>query len=149
MRFLSIPITLTCLLAAVAAAQQDDNALTPLQGTWKLIAYEALGKKSSAQDLEEVALALRVQGDRYADFSAGKVVEEGKIKLAADKKPAQIDIFIEKGADAGKKQLGIYKVEGDTLTFAIAPAGSKDRPASFTTKLESRFNVQIFKRAKK
>jgi uncharacterized protein (TIGR03067 family) len=61
-----------------------------------------------------------------------KEVENGTYKLDAAKKPAAIDLIIGKGGkDEGKTQLGIYKLEGDVLTVAIAEANSKTRPSSF------------------
>jgi uncharacterized protein (TIGR03067 family) len=136
------------ITAAWVGAQQPNKDVELLQGTWRLVGYEALGKKAAGADVDKLAVTLTVQGDRYVDKSENKVAEEGTFKLQPDKNPAQIDIHIESGPDKGKLQLGIYKLAGDTLTFAIAPAGNKTRPGSFSTQLESKYNIQVFKRVK-
>jgi hypothetical protein len=43
-----------------------------------------------------------------------------------------IDLSIAEGNDAGKTQLGILEVTGDTMRAAFNPPGSTERPASVT-----------------
>jgi uncharacterized protein (TIGR03067 family) len=130
-------------------AQDSGSDLDKLQGTWKVIDVEAQGQKAPADVVAKTPITLTITGNKYVEKLAGKVVEEGTVKLTPDKSPRQLDIVIGSGNDKGKTQLAIYKVEADTLTVAIGPAGDKMRPADFTTKAGSEISVQVFRREKK
>jgi len=151
---MSAEVTMTVkAIAALACglllAAQDAGDLDKLQGSWRLIGLEAQGQKAPAGDVAKNPITLTFTGDRYVEKLRGETVEEGTIKLHPERSPRQLDIRIGTGDDKGKTQLGIYKLEGDTLTVAIAPPGSTDRPAAFTTDAGSKFGVQVFRREKK
>jgi uncharacterized protein (TIGR03067 family) len=58
-----------------------------------------------------------------------------KVEFAFDasQSPKTIDYQVLAGANKGKTQLGIYKQEGDLLTFCVAPPGVA-RPTDFVSK---------------
>jgi uncharacterized protein (TIGR03067 family) len=66
-------------------------------------------------------------------------------KLDAKKSPAEIDITPQKE----EKVLGIYKIEGDTLTICFAGGPDAKRPSKFESPEGERIILMTFKRAKK
>ena len=65
------------------------------------------------------------------------------------KNPRTIDNLHESGTHKGKKQLGIYKLEGDKWTVCMTQPGvaDSDRPKGFATKDTSNV-VFVFERVK-
>jgi hypothetical protein len=45
-----------------------------------------------------------------------------------------IDLIIAEGSDAGKTQLGIFDVTGDTMRLSLDTPGAGQRPADFSLK---------------
>ena len=81
------------------------------------------------------------------DAGKDKEIESGTFKIDASKKPATIDLLIGKGSkDAGKTQLGLFKLDGGQLTLVIAGVDVKERPKSFDG--EKGVEVTVFKRNK-
>jgi uncharacterized protein (TIGR03067 family) len=60
-----------------------------------------------------------------------------------------IDILHESGEQKGKRQYGVYKLEGDKFTVCVTPRGSAeaDRPKDFATK-DTTNVVFVFERVK-
>ena len=72
-------------------------------------------------------------------------------KVDVKTNPATIDVTYQKpdGGPADQPgMLGIYKIEGDTLTICYAP-GSAERPTTFEPAGGARVAVLVLKRAKK
>ncbi len=67
----------------------------------------------------------------YRDTADKEVIEEGSYTIDASKTPKTIDFDIKKGPKEGKRQLGIYKIEGDKITLVMTQAGSTTRPKAF------------------
>jgi uncharacterized protein (TIGR03067 family) len=130
-----------------ALAQEPGTDLDRLQGKWRAVRVQAPGEK--AKGVEDAGLTITFRGAKYAERVKGEVVEEGTIKLRQEKSPRQIDIRIGTGKDKGKTQLGLYKLEGDTATFALAPPGSTERPTAFTAPAGGKTSIQVFRREKK
>lgn len=147
-RMLAAP-ALLALAAAWAAGQGGSGKdQVKFQGTWDVVSIEFGGKKATPEQIKEKSPALTFKGDRYAEAVEGKVIEQGTYRLDEGKTPRQITLQITDGRDRGKTQFGIYKVDGDTITVAMAPAGSKDRPATFTSKDGDSVNVSVLRRRK-
>ena len=79
----------------------------------------------------------------------GKIEYQSKVSVDPNKTPRTIDNAHETGAQKGKKQFGIYKVEeGKWIVCMTAPGAAEgDRPKSFDTK-NSTSIVFIFERVK-
>jgi uncharacterized protein (TIGR03067 family) len=58
------------------------------------------------------------------------VDETGLFKVDASKTPMTVDLIIQEGDAAGKTQLGIFDVKGDTLRLLLNTAGATVRPTS-------------------
>lgn len=114
------------VLAQEPAVKKDPAAA--LQGVWVITAING----QSAEGPQE--LTLTFAGDKYHQTLNGEVNERGTIKLDASRKPMTIDLIITEGADAGKTQLGIVEVTGDTIRANLDSPGGQQRPTDFTVK---------------
>ena len=121
------------LFAGVSASAQNPPAavareLVPLQGTWVLTSPDGQGMMPGGE------LALVITGNAYAQTVNGEVNERGTIKLDPTKKPMALDLMIAEGNDAGKTQLGLIEVSGDTMKGALNTPGDSVRPSDFSPK---------------
>lgn len=132
------------------AADQGDDARTELralQGTWKAVALEAAGTPLPKDGLPPFTMVIAADGK-----SIGRVPdEEFRFTITVDpkKSPKTMDNLHESGAQKGKMQYGIYKLDGDKLTVCMTPRGAaaSDRPKDFTSK-DSANVVFVFERVK-
>ena len=86
---------------------------------------------------------------RYTIRDGGKVLVEATFKLDPSKKPKTFDLTItSEGDNKGKTQLGVYKIDGDTLMFCIAPFDGA-RPTEFASEKGSGRILTTYKRVKK
>ncbi len=134
------------LLAADEKGGDADRPTKAVEGTWQLTSIEANGQKTGGDSAPDVQMVIK--GDTYKQIEMGTETEQGRFKLDASASPRTIDLDIRTGDDKGKKQLGIYKVQGDTLTLCLAPAGGTDRPKAFDAPQGSNFGLIVFKRKK-
>jgi uncharacterized protein (TIGR03067 family) len=104
-------------------------AVAALQGTWVIT---SINGKAPAEGASEMTLTFT--DDKYHQTFAGQVNERGTIKIDASKKPTTIDLIIAEGDDAGKTQLGIIEVKGDTVRANLDRPGAGQRPPDFTIK---------------
>jgi uncharacterized protein (TIGR03067 family) len=139
-------ILVLVLLAPVGKGGDADKPSKALEGTWKASSLESDGQKVAGDDVPDLGLVIK--GDGYKELQNGNETEEGKIKLDPSKSPKALDFDIQTGNDQGKKQLGIYKVDGDTLTLCLARPGGDERPKEFAAPQGSSFTVIVFKRKK-
>ena len=147
----TIRTTLLIALAAVAVslAHADDSAakkdLAQLQGEWSMVSGTADGMAMPDAMLPN---AKRVcKGDELTVTVGAQVIMKSKITLDASKKPKTIDYDVTDGPNKGKKQLGIYELEGDTLKSCFAAPGG-ERPTDFTSKSGDKRTSSVWKRSK-
>jgi uncharacterized protein (TIGR03067 family) len=112
--------------AGAKGAAAAKAAAAALQGTWILTTV-------NGEPLSE-ELALTIAGDKYHQTVGGAVNERGTIKIDTTKKPMTIDLVIAEGSDAGKTQLGIIEVTGDTIRGNLDRPGAAQRPTDFNIK---------------
>jgi uncharacterized protein (TIGR03067 family) len=79
-----------------------------------------------------VHVGLSLSGDKYQGFKQGKVDERGTIKVDAKATPMTIDFVLTEGIHAGKTQLGLVAIAGDTMTLVLAEPGATVRPTAMT-----------------
>lgn len=108
------------------AKPQVAKGAAVLQGTWEV---SSLNGQAATQGNE---LKLTFEGNKYHQTLGGTVNERGTFKVDATKKPMTIDLSIAEGDDAGKTQLGLFEVTGDTMRITFNGPGSPERPASLT-----------------
>lgn len=125
------------LLMSVALAAQTSvpKELEPFQGPWALTS-------AGGSAVSPGMAGLIFTGDKYQGLSSGIVDERGSIRVNAATKPMSIDLVITEGESAGKTQLGVVDIDGDTMTLILAEPGDKTRPTSTSP------NKLILKRVK-
>ena len=144
------PSALLALAVAVSAPapKETPKATAPLVGEWVVEKVVAAGADVSPPPAAAGAW-------RFAFGADGQVaVTDGRDKPAAgaytaDLKadPPRVDILPAPGS-GDAPQYGVYKVDGDTLTLALANKEA-DRPAKFESPAGSQVILMVFKRAKK
>jgi uncharacterized protein (TIGR03067 family) len=103
-----------------AGGQKDDK--DQLQGDWVVVSMERGGTKlENTKDRKLV-----VNADKWTAPGGG----EFTFKIDATKSPKQLDLMLEKNGKESTWQ-GIYKIEGDTLTFCRSFAAGGERPTEF------------------
>jgi|SRR5579864_805127 len=125
------------------AAAQDDKALEKFQGKWATASISVDGKKED--EIKDRFLAIK--GEKATFLYEGKETGKGSLVIDPSKSPAHIDFKYEDGPAKGKTLKGIFKFEGDTLTFCYGGFG-KDRPSEFASKAGSDAILIVQKRAK-
>ena len=129
-------------LASPLSAQKPPAAAAALQGTW---IFQSINSQSAPEGSPEMTLTF--SGANYQQAAGGQVNERGTFKVATAKKPMTIDLTIVEGDDAGKTQLGIFEVSGDTLRANFGRAGATTRPTDMTVKAETLLLVAKKKKA--
>ncbi len=138
--------TAAFLIPAISPAGDAKKELDLLQGDWKVeSALESGGKNGSEDDIK--ALLVTFKGDNMKITNKGELVEENRIKIDAAKSPKTIDFIHLDGAEKGKTELGIYKLESERLTLCVNDAG-KERPTAFALKEGTKISLFVLKRAK-
>jgi uncharacterized protein (TIGR03067 family) len=143
-RFALLAVTLGLVAAAPVPEKKDE--LKKFEGAWVFTSWEQGGQPLPEETLRETSWS--VKGNKYT-FKMGGATEEGTLKLDAAKKPAAVDLTITSGADKGKEQLGIYRIDRDGIVFCLARAGAKERPTEFAAPEGSGNMLLKIQRAKK
>ena len=112
------------MTTAMAGNSQDAPAkdMIPLQGTWVMTEINGVSAPGDT--------ALVIAGSKYSETVDGSVDETGTLKVDASKTPMTVDLLIQEGEAAGKTQLGVFDVKGETLRLLLNTAGDKVRPTS-------------------
>jgi uncharacterized protein (TIGR03067 family) len=145
-----IAITLMAMasLAMVGMARGGDakKDLDALQGTWRIDSInESFGKAPPEDSVKEFVVT--VKDDVMKVSHKGAAGPVFKLKLDPTKTPKTIDFTHSEGPDKGKTEPGIYKIEGETLTYCVTDIG-KERPTVFATKEGTRNSVFVLKKVK-
>lgn len=135
----TLAVGVVVLTAGFAFAADDKK---PLEGKWTIESVSRGGK-----DDKSLKGAIREHvGEKYTitpPKNSNAAATEGTFSVDEDKKT--IDMKPTSGNFKGKTLLGIYKLDGDTLSIAFA---EKERPKDFESKEGSGVVVAVMKRAK-
>lgn len=127
-------------------AADDDPAKEKekLIGNWSVVKLEDEGVELSAEILKEIKIEITAD-----TFVLKSDTMESSAKYAADpaKKPhPEFDLTPTAGQDKDKVFLGIYKFEGDQLFICANKKSDLERPAEFSTKINSGRTLVILKK---
>jgi len=137
-------IALVSLVASSVMAEDKDAVkkdMEQLQGEWSMLMPDGSGKMLS--DSKRVC-----KGDETTVTFGGRLALKAKFAIDPSKKPKVIDYEILDGEDKGKKRLGIYELEADTVKFCFGTTGGQ-RPTDFSSKLGDGYSMSAWKRDKK
>ena len=134
------------LIAADDPSDQVKKDMTRLGGEWSMVSGQINGKAMPDAFLKG---SRRVAKDGVTTVTIGGMpFMKAKFTIDPSKKPKTMDYLMLEGLTKGKKQLGIYKLEGDTVTFCFASPG-KERPSDFTAKEGSGHTLSVWKKSNK
>src|SRR5436190_19676029 len=136
--------------AIVSSAWGEENEavkkdLALLQGEWSMVSGSADGQPMPDQMRQQMKRVCK--GDETTTTMGGQTFIKAKFTLDPSKKPKTIDYQMTDGFTKGKKQLGIYGVEGDTFKSCFAKPGA-ERPADFTSEPGDCRTLSVWKREK-
>jgi uncharacterized protein (TIGR03067 family) len=140
------------ILAAALLVGADDpkdavkKDLMNLQGEWSMVSAVQDGE-TAPKDLVKGSKRT-CSDDEVTVMIDDRVYMKAKITLDPSKKPKAIDYTVTEGFNKGKKMLGIYEVDGDTVKFCFARP-EKERPTDFTAETGSSRTASVWKRNSK
>ena len=148
----TLPTAFLIGLAAVAmstAWSQDNEAIkkdrAQLQGEWSMVSGSADGT-AMPDAMRETAKRV-CKDDETTVTVGGQLFMKAKFTIDPSRKPKTIDYQMIDGPTKGKKQLGIYELQGDTVKFCFGSPGS-ERPPDFTSKQGDGRTLSVWKRKK-
>lgn len=114
-----------------------------LQGAWTIESSVTGGMEIPPGELK--GFILTVEGDKHVLKKGDEVIQVGTQKLDPSTSPKAIDVTVTEGPNKGPVMLGIYELDGDTLTVCFDPRG-KMRPTEFKSAPGSEHVVNVHKR---
>src|SRR5437016_1725638 len=133
---------------AVAWAEENEAVkkdLAQLQGEWVMVSGSADGQPMPDEMRKQMKRMCK--GDEITVMMGDQRFIKAKITIDLSKKPKTIDYQMLDGFTKGKKQLGIYELEGDKFKSCFAAPGA-ERPTDFTSKPGDKRTVSLWKRQK-
>jgi RNA polymerase sigma-70 factor (ECF subfamily) len=135
---------LAVIVSAPALKSKGDPA--PILGLWALTEWYIDGQPVNFNPGS--ATEFLPEGKRLLTQGRGQAADERGYKLHPKTSPAAIDYIRPSDGAQPDIFLGIYKVDGDTLTIALANMGN-ERSKSFEPDKEGTWTLMKFKRVKK
>jgi uncharacterized protein (TIGR03067 family) len=134
----------------ISSAWAEENGavtkdLARLQGEWSMVSGSADGQPMPDEMRKQMKRVCH--GDETTTTMGRQVFIKAKITIDPSKKPKTIDYQMTDGFTKGKKQLGIYEVDGDTFQSCFSKVGD-DRPTDFISKPGDGRTLSVWKREK-
>jgi uncharacterized protein (TIGR03067 family) len=138
--------TLAGLLVLQAAGEPEATRKDRdrLQGKWKVIAAQSKGEKVATKDLADLFLVFEDDGIQVVENKKTQV--KYTYRLHAQDKPKQIDFTYTTGPKKGRTDRGIYRFQGERLTFCIQEDGAQPRPTEFATAADTALFLIVLER---
>jgi RNA polymerase sigma-70 factor (ECF subfamily) len=128
---------------ATAVKEEAPKDAAKIVGTWAYTSVEVGGRKVPEEDLKEAKMVFDAEGKFKANPKGHEMA--GTYELDPAKKPKEITT---KNGE-GRTHLGIYKLDGDSLTVCMSEEEGAERPTEFATKEGTKVILVVFKREKK
>ena len=136
MRRMTSLVFVLAIPVALCADNTNDitKELKALEGKWKAVSMETGGKAFPKESIPDFTFTVAASGKAISKSAQEEY--EATITVDPKKSPRTIDNLHESGAQKGKKQYGVYKLEGDKWTVCMTAPGAAegDRPKDFKTK---------------
>ena len=136
----------------VSAAQESREEKTELEGTWEIVAVSLEGDPYDEEEIKALpARRLVFKGKKLISLDGdGEVIFDNAFKVDAKQKPRTIDITCRDSDHpfGSLVILGIYRLDGDTLTISWRYDPSAERPKDFNGGEGSRQKVLTLKLVK-
>jgi uncharacterized protein (TIGR03067 family) len=139
----SIGLLLGSLIPVFAEPPRPD--LEQLQGWWRptSLVYDG-GHGVSAATLRRYVV--RIQGVVLTEASErGSLRSRSTLRIHPNRNPREVDLTVEEDSGKGSLLLGIYRLDGDTLTICHALKG-EPRPTGLTSKPGSKWLLETYER---
>jgi uncharacterized protein (TIGR03067 family) len=136
----------TIALAGAAENEAVKKDLAKLQGEWSMVSGSADGQPMPEEMRKQMKRVCK--GDETTTTMGGRMFMRAKITIDPSKKPKTIDYEMMDGFTKGKKQLGIYEVDGDSFKSCFGKPDAQ-RPTDFTSKAGDGRTLSIWKREKR
>ena len=117
--------------------------LDKLRGTWRITALESDGQTVPTASLRGADVV--VTDTKFKSTGLGQDYE-GRLEVDNTKTPKTVDFVFTSGPQAGARNLGIYRLAGDTWTICLATRGTK-RPKTFVTAPRTGLALETLRRA--
>ncbi len=150
MKTLQRSLVIGLAVAAFIPAWADEadpvkKDMAGLQGEWSMVSGSADGQPMPDEMLKQMKRVC--VGDEATITMGGQVFIKAKITINPSKKPKTIDYQMTGGFTSGKKQLGIYELDGDMFRSCFSAPGG-ERPTDFTSKPGYQHTSSVWKRQK-
>ncbi len=143
--WLLLGVTMMAISGAVAEENAIKKDLAALQGEWSMVSGSADGQSMPPEMVKQMKRVCK--GDESTTTMGGQVFMKATITIDPTKKPKTIDYQMTEGFTKGKKQLGIYELDGDTFKSCFSAAGA-ERPTDFTSKPGDGRTLSVWRREK-
>jgi len=129
--------------ATAAPADFPTEPVPELEGEWTMTACSHSGEALKPEFLK---WGKRVaKGNETTVFMGKQVILRARYAIDRSRQPNTIDYLLTHGPASGKKQLGIFQLEGESLTVSFASPG-QPRPADLTSRAGDGRTVTTWKR---
>ncbi len=128
-------------VAMTSVADDNKEALKPLQGDWVVKEIKAKGQPQNAPDGNPIA-KIGIKGN-VMSVNGKKLA---KITVDPSTTPNLIDFEVITDGANGKKFEGIYKIKGKTFTICVYVGENNNRPTSFQLGDDTKKLILLLKR---